>query len=86
MSIFKRFLQSSANPQELALTVRGFLVGLIPLCLIIAKLLGADFLPTDLEPYIDVIVNLVVAIVGVISAGMTIYGLGRKVVYWFKNK
>ena len=76
--MFQWLIQSSANPDKLAMTVRGLLLGLIPVALIVAKTLGLDLAPQDLE-------DLVVMVTAILSGVVTLFGLVRKVYFWFKG-
>lgn len=73
----KRFpiLGSSVDPSSLALTVKGVLLGLVPLAVIIFTNVGIDVTSGELTEIIN-------AVVAVLAAGMTVMGLIRKI----KNK
>lgn len=79
----KWLITSSANPQALGLTVRGLLAGvataaawLLPtLCSLASVCVDVALV----NPVIDAIVQIIVAIATVISAGMVLVGLLRKI-------
>lgn len=70
-SMLPTALQSSVNPNELSLTVKGILISLIPIIIIIAKQLGLEVTETSL-------INLIEQVTILISAVVTVYGLIRK--------
>lgn len=72
-SIISWFIASSANPESVGLTVRGFLVVLVPL---IASWLGLD--DASSNALVDAIVQLIVAAMTLIGVAMTVFGLVRK--------
>lgn len=76
--MFEWFVQSSANPEKLALTVRGLLIGLIPVALIVAKTLGVDLAQQDLE-------DMAILITAILSGAVTLFGLVRKLYFAFKG-
>jgi len=67
-------LGSSANPQELSLTVKSILLSIIPLVILMANYFGLELKEEDL---IIGVTNLT----AVISSLGMLYGLGRKVYY-----
>jgi len=79
----KRFgsLSSSYNPENLALTVRGILTGLLPAILILVNAAGwADTLDEGtLKQLIEAVVNLISIGGGLLAAVMTGWGILRKI-------
>lgn len=82
---YPKFIGSSVNPEQLALTIKGLLVGLIPAILLIAKLKGIELAAGDLQAGVDAIVNVIIAGGAFVSAVLTVWGLLRKAYYFFKN-
>ena len=77
-----KLFASSANPEKLALTLRG----LIPLVLFLAVAFGFQVVEGDLNELINSIVNFIVAI-GVAASGFfTLVGIIRKIVIGIKKK
>lgn len=76
---------SSANPEKLALTVRGFLVGIIPLALYLAPLAGIQLDAGNLSGIVELIKQLVEVGLGLIAGIITLYGLIRKIVLSVKG-
>ena len=64
-------LSSSADSQKLALTVKGILLAVVPVVLLVARSNGVDVTEGEL-------VELVAQVVAVVSAVVTLLGLGRK--------
>ena len=71
-------LSSSANSDKLSLTVKGILIGVLPLIIFVAGTLGVTL--TELE-----LVEVVETITTVLSMAVVAYGLGRKVTKWGKS-
>lgn len=67
-------LTSSADPNAVGLTVRGFLVLIAPIA---AHLLGLD--ADTANGLVDTIVQLVVAAMTLVGVLMSLFGLARKV-------
>ena len=66
---------SSADPEKMALTVKGFLVFIVP---VVAMLFGID---NELaNSLIGPLVDATTTIMTLIGLGMTIYGIGRKII------
>ena len=72
-----KLIQSSANPDKLALTIKGILMGLIPVIVIVLSVLGFN---VGTEELTEVIVQLT----AIIAGAFTLYGLCRK--FYFKIK
>lgn len=70
--MYNKLLGSSVNPEKLGLTIKGIIVGIIPIILIFS---GGKLNESDL-------INFVEAVGGAVAAGMVLYGLGRKI--WVK--
>lgn len=79
ISFLKRFdsLKSSANPENLSLTVRGLIVALIPLAIGIAAFFGVELPQPELVELADEVGTVVATL-------LVIYGLLRKIFYRFK--
>lgn len=72
-------LSSSADPQKLALTVRGILLAIIPTALIAARLFDVELAESDLTSAVSAIENVIISVGGVIAAGLTLWGVARKI-------
>ncbi len=72
-------LGSSANPSKLALTVKGILVGITPLVLMVAGIAKIDLGTEVWSAVIEALVDIITYGGALVSAGMTLYGLMRKV-------
>lgn len=74
------FVFSSKDPAKLALTVRGLLITLIPGAVIGLQLIGVtDVDSAALQAIVDTVEQAIVYGFGVVAAGMTLWGLSRKV-------
>ena len=73
------FLKSSVDPEKLGLTVKGILIGVVPVILLVSGLAGADLGQSDFNELIEALVNLVVAGATTVSALMVAWGLIRKI-------
>jgi uncharacterized membrane protein len=65
-------LGSSANPEKLALTIKGALLTLIPVIVLVAGGLNITLNPDDLVAFVN-------TLFGIFTLGMTAYGLIRKI-------
>ena len=75
---YQKYLGSSANPDNLSMTVKSVGVWLIPAVLALAVSFGWDVKENDL---VELVNNLAI----LTAAAMTIYGLGRKIFLKFKK-
>ena len=73
-----KLLQSSANPNKLATTVKGILMGLVPLIVIVLSVLG-------FEIGTEQITEVIVRITALIAGAFTLCGMGRKLYYFIKT-
>ncbi len=67
-----KYLGSSANPEKLALTIKGALLTLIPVIVLVAGGLNITLNPDDLVAFVN-------TLFGMFTLGMTAYGLIRKI-------
>lgn len=70
----KKFFQSSANPENTSLTIKGLGVGIIPIVVLLGDMLGWEITATTLTEIVNAFATLV-------SAGMILFGLIRKLYY-----
>lgn len=77
MNVPKVF-KSSANPENISLTIKGIGVGLIPLIIIIAGAFSVQISQSEL-------LNIVEVIAGVVAGLMIIYGFIRKIIISIKK-
>ncbi len=73
-----KYLGSSANPEKLALTIKGALLTLIPVIVLVAGGLNITLNPDDLVAFVN-------TLFGMFTLGMTAYGLIRKIKNNLKN-
>lgn len=76
--IWNWVIYSSANAEEISLTVKGVLLGIVPAVIILGNLAHVTFTSDQLTHIIDGIVAAIGAIGLIVSAIMTLYGLLRK--------
>lgn len=88
MSIIQWFIQSSANPQALALSARALLVAVVPTVLAIAPLVGIDpvFAQGWLTDFIGGVEQFVFYTFSLVAAVMFLYGMVRKLLLTAKNR
>ena len=81
MNKYKKFgaFSSSADSEKLALTVKGLLVSILPIAIIIVNQLFKVDISTDAGALVDTIGNVIIAIGGLVSVCMTMFGLARKI-------
>ena len=75
-----KFLQSSQNAQALSLTIKGILVGLIPVALILLKAFNpeGEVVPDDLQLIATNIGDSIIVLFTLVSSVTTFYGVVRK--------
>lgn len=73
------FVGSSVDPNQLALTIKGGLMTLIPVAILIAASLKVTLDASDLASTVD-------TLFGIFTLGVTFYGLARKIFYAIKNR
>ena len=73
MKIVKKYplLGSSADPEKLALSIKGFLLMLVPVITSVVAMFGLEVLQADL-------VGLIEQLFVIVGGVMTLIGLGRK--------
>lgn len=74
----EKLLRSSANPEKVGMTVKGALIGFVPLVIIVLSLLGVNLPEGSVTNLIEAITTLAVAGAGFVSAAMILFGLIRK--------
>ncbi len=79
----KKWWASSVESKELSLTIKGILIGLIPLAVLISAMFGANVPAGDWSQVVNGIEGLVIIIGSVISGIITLYGLIRKIIAQF---
>lgn len=70
---------SSADSQKLAMTIKGLLVGTLPIAVIIINQLFQVDVGTELGQLIETIGNIIMAVGGLASVCMTGFGIVRKI-------
>lgn len=73
-SFIAKLLVSSKNPSQLSLTIKGVLVGFVPLLMLLTGLTEAD-----INALIDTVVQVAFYATAIISAVQVAYGLPRKI-------
>lgn len=79
-------LGSSSDGEKIALTVKGLLVGIIPIVIAISGTFGVNLDLTELNTLVDSVVNVIISVSLAVSAVMTAFGLARKVVNKFHKE
>jgi len=75
---YQKYLGSSANPENLSLTVKSVGIWIIPAVLALAVSFGWEVKENEL---VELVNNLAI----LVAAAMTIYGIGRKIYLRFKK-
>ena len=73
-----KLIQSSANENRLALTIKGVLTGLVPILVIVASTMGLNIGSEEIS-------EVIAQITAIIAGAMTLYGMGRKLYYLIKS-
>ena len=77
--MLNKYLGSSANPEEISLTIKSVGVWAIPALMALITYSGYDITQNEL---IDLVNNLAI----LTASAMTVFGLFRKLYYKFVNK
>jgi|GEM_PF-2883593 len=75
---------SSANPSEVSLTIKGALVGALPLIMAGIGLAHLNIGQDAITPIFDTIASIVQGLLTLVSLGVMLYGMLRKV--WLSIK
>ena len=81
----EKWYHSSTGTGNLALTVKGILIGVVPVIILLSRMGGVEIGADDLRPTIDAIEGVIIAVGVAISAVMTLVGLIRKVYLRYKK-
>jgi len=71
-------VRSSADPARLSLTIKGILVGVVPVIMAVAGLANIDIGSDKVSAIIDGIASLVQVVLALVAMVMTAYGIVRK--------
>ncbi len=80
-----KLITSSVNPKELSLTVKGILVGVVPIAMLIIRAAGAEISQEEIQQVIVVITDVVAALGTLVSSVMVAFGVIRKLVRAFAD-
>ena len=80
-----KWWSSSANVTELSLSIKGILMGLVPLLVAISATVRADVSMAEWDTAINGVEAFIVLAGGGISAGAFLYGVLRKIVLKFRK-
>ena len=80
--MLNKFLESSVNPGDLSLRVRGALMTIVPIVGLVLKSIGSEISEDALKQVVELIGNIVMAVGSLISAVMMLWGTIRP---WFKK-
>lgn len=75
-NLLENFSRSSANPDKLSLTVKGAIIGIIPMFILVGQILGVEVARAEIVEIAQVFGTFV-------FTAITLIGLVRKVVYKF---
>ena len=74
----KWLVTSSQDPARWSLTIKGILVGFVPVIITLAGLANIDIGSDKLSAIIDGVASLVQVLLALVATGMTAYGIARK--------
>jgi len=75
---WKWLVQSSIDPEKVGMTVKGILIGVIPAVLFAAPYLHVNIVPEQLQAAAELVREIIVTSLGLISGLMAVYGFIRK--------
>lgn len=74
----QEILQSSANPKELSMTIKGAVIGFVPIVIALFQLLGIGVSE-------ELLIDIIQAIGVFVSSFIMLFGLLRKAYYTIKK-
>ena len=74
----KWLVSSSQDPARWSLTIKGILVGFVPVIMAVAGLANIDIGSDELSAIIDGVASLVQVLLALVATVMTAYGFARK--------
>ena len=74
-----KLLASSADQEKFSLTLKGILLGIVPVIILVTNAFGGSVDESNLTNLVNNIINLASVGLAFLSALMTVYGAGRKV-------
>jgi hypothetical protein len=78
-----KLIASSVDPKELSLTLKGILVGIVPVAMLVIRAAGAEVSQDQVQQVVIVVSDVVTALGVLASAVMVAAGVIRKVVRAF---
>jgi hypothetical protein len=79
-------LSSSVDPQSLSMTVKGVLLGIMPVIIMILNLRGIEMDNETVDLIVDTIVNIVFFGGSIVASVMALWGAVRKIYQSYKSK
>lgn len=76
---WKWVVTSSADPTSVSATVKGLIVGIIPMAVFAAGFLHLHVLPEQIQGIAELVRQIVEVGLGIVSAGIFLFGLIRKI-------
>lgn len=73
-----KFFASSTNPEELSMTIKGFLTMIVPVAGMILKLIGHQIDDATLNAWVEQLGNIVITLGTLVSSFMMLWGQIRK--------
>lgn len=80
-----KWYESSTGTGDLAATIKGILIGVVPLLVFSGRALGVDISPDQLQPIAGLTGDFIIAGGVVISIAVTLFGAIRKVIMRFRK-
>lgn len=78
-NIYNWFVYSSANPEKIAMTVKGILLGIAPFILIVLQARGYTNVGSEtINEWITSFCEILTMVLGAVSTFLTVVGLVRK--------
>ena len=72
-----KLISSSVNENKLALTIKGVLMGLVPILVIVLSTLGLNIGSEEIS-------EVITQITAIIAGAVALYGMGRKLYFLVK--
>lgn len=86
MANLNPLVASSVDPKQLSLTIKGALIAGVPIVALVLKAAGHEIGNDDLQSFVDIASDFVVAVGSAASLGIMLYGAIRKAYFALTSK
>ena len=76
---YPKLIASSVDPSKISLTVKGLILGLVPVIIFLAKVKGFDLPESSVTEFAETVGNVIESVTAALSGAMVIVGVLRKI-------